>query len=196
MSKIKLLNGSYLDYEHPVITKQHQTTIAYSLASEQRFTNQLHEKWSVLQHVLLVTKIVELLGGSFVEIKQALHHDDPEAFLHDLPSPLKALLPDYKKYYGKMAKAMGDAFDVDIEHLCDKVKLADKYALIMEEECFSNTKPAFNVADVPLSISMKIIEFIEDLEKLYEKELVEIYIELDEQLSYKINQQKQPTLFT
>ncbi len=48
--------------------------------------------YSVAQHACLVVKLVEMLGGTFPQQLAALHHDDAEIVLGDVPSPMKEAL--------------------------------------------------------------------------------------------------------
>ena len=67
----------------------HLDDIVCSLSKECRWNNFLPCVYTVLQHTLLVADIVKNLGGSQSDIFAALHHEDSEAYIRDIPSPLK-----------------------------------------------------------------------------------------------------------
>lgn len=83
--------GTYFDFEHPERSEINTLAIAHALANLCRFTGHCLEFYSVAQHAVLVSHLVPPQFAF-----QALHHDDAEAFIGDMASPLKKLLPTYK----------------------------------------------------------------------------------------------------
>jgi uncharacterized protein len=67
---------------------------AHALSMQCRYGGHSRYFFSVAQHALLVADIMKhlSLGDPF----EGLHHDDTEHLLIDMPSPVKALLPEYK----------------------------------------------------------------------------------------------------
>lgn len=63
--------------------------IAHALSNQCRFSG--HSKWhySVGQHSVYVSQVVRSLGGSPTDIMWGLLHDASEAYLVDLPTPVK-----------------------------------------------------------------------------------------------------------
>lgn len=84
MTSIATRTGRVIDFLNPDPAQFSLEDIQSGLASEQRFAGQIERSYSVLQHSLLVAHLVP------PECRlQALMHDAPEAFVRDLPSPLK-----------------------------------------------------------------------------------------------------------
>lgn len=79
--------------------------IAHGTANQIRFGGQINERYTVAQHQCHVLELVEAEEAKDGPIKVvdwatvklgALVHDGAEAFLGDMPTPVKRLLPDYK----------------------------------------------------------------------------------------------------
>jgi hypothetical protein len=72
-----------------------------------RFAGQTRDFYSVAEHSVHVSYLVEEMGG---DPWGALWHDAAEAFLGDLISPVKALLPKYGKIEDRLLAALGKRF--------------------------------------------------------------------------------------
>jgi len=90
---IKLANGAYWDLTRPEESAElvDFRTIALALSNLCRFTGHTRSFYSVAEHSI----VCSLFAPPGLEWA-ALCHDAAEAFLGDVSSPLKALLPDYK----------------------------------------------------------------------------------------------------
>lgn len=109
--------------------------IAHALAQMPRWAGHMKKPFTVAQHSLEVMERVE--DGLKLD---ALLHDASEAYLMDIPSPLKKFLPDYKAIEDNMMKVIAKKFKFEYP-LHDDVKKADKDQLdyewsIMKGEAF------------------------------------------------------------
>ena len=75
--------------------------LAYGLANECRFGNQLDEFYSVAEHSYLLSYMVPKPMA-----KWALIHDTPEAYMSDIPKPIKTL-PEFEEYRKRETVLMG-----------------------------------------------------------------------------------------
>jgi len=105
--------------------------IAWALAHQCRFAGHCKKFYSVAEHSMLVASYLprELsLAG--------LLHDAAEAYIIDVPSPLKALIPNYRTYETKFELAIALAFDLKhpTMEVRKRIKLADKVALATEAD--------------------------------------------------------------
>lgn len=92
MSYIQTLSGKKFDYVNATVDDIEIEDIATALSHICRFAGHLPEFYSVAQHSVLCSQLVE---PEFAF--EALMHDAAEAYCQDIPAPLKALLPDYRR---------------------------------------------------------------------------------------------------
>lgn len=89
---IETSKGRPYYYAEPVFDAEE---IAHAIGNQSRYTGHCRHFYSTAEHSLLVALIMEQkgLGDPF----EGLMHDSHEAYLGDVNSPLKSLLPDYKR---------------------------------------------------------------------------------------------------
>ena len=145
MSVFQLNSGINYNVVRPKKEQINIHDIMHGLGKEQRFGNHLDQDWSILQHVLLVTFLVERDGGTVEEQYCALHHDDPEAIFLDMPAPIKEVCRDYQKYYNRCAKVIQEKFHTpDLLDLPKKVKGWDQMSAKIESLIFSHVSPVWH----------------------------------------------------
>lgn len=107
--------------------------IAHHLSFHCRFAGSTAIFYSVAEHSLLVDSILVNLGviDPILRLK-ALLHDSAEAYLPDLPTPIKKLLPEFVKLEKLYLKVIGEKFKLILDPKPDIVEKADKIALAME----------------------------------------------------------------
>lgn len=101
--------------------------IAHSLGNLCRFTGHTFTHYSVAQHCLLVADLVPAehrLAG--------LLHDAHEAYIGDISTPFKELLPGFREVEAPIWAAVADYFGID-RQLPPEVKHADRVALATEK---------------------------------------------------------------
>lgn len=103
--------------------------IAHALASVPRFGGHLNRHYSVAQHsVMCVMRVTSL-----EDKKAALMHDASEAYLGDIPTPIKARLPEYKVCEHNLMLMIADKFGFAYP-LNEVVKEVDAVMLEIEWE--------------------------------------------------------------
>lgn len=102
--------------------------IAHSLSMQCRYNGHIKHFYSVAEHCVNCSLLVD---PEFA--LQALLHDASEAYLSDLPSPVKLNLPEYYKLESVVTAAIARKFGLPPEKEWSKqVKEADKRMLIAE----------------------------------------------------------------
>lgn len=70
--------------------------IAHSLSMQCRYAGHCKEFYSVAEHGVLLFNYAYLYYDDPLVWWWALHHDDSEAYMVDLPRPVKQMMPDYR----------------------------------------------------------------------------------------------------
>src|SRR5215218_211560 len=112
--------------------------IARALANQCRFGGHSRVFYSVAQHSVLVSELVEAPGGGVQDAFAALMHDATEAYLGDMPHPLKHRSPlgaAFKAAEDHLEQALRDRFGIKAE--VPEIKRADRALLATERRAFS-----------------------------------------------------------
>lgn len=106
--------------------------IAHALSLLCRFTGHVREFYSVAQHSVLVACLVEEQHPDLA--LAALLHDASEAYLVDVPRPIKPFLDGYRIIEQAVSHVIAERFNVNPLHLDDQVvKGADRVLLRTEQ---------------------------------------------------------------
>lgn len=124
---IRTLSGIYLNVFKPTIDMIDINDIANGLSKECRWGNQIEELYTVAQHSVLVSMLVN------PEHKlAALMHDASEGLgLHDIPSPIKYHIKQYKKIETNLMYLIAEKYGFTYP-LEQEIKEADKTMLEWE----------------------------------------------------------------
>ena len=88
--------------------------IAHGLSNLGRFAGQGPSMYSVARHSVHVSLEVEARGGSLAAQRWGLLHDGAEAYLSDVPGPVKKSLPGYKNVEKRLDEAILTTFGLDL----------------------------------------------------------------------------------
>jgi uncharacterized protein len=127
-------SGRVLDYFFPQSESICIEDIAVGLSREFRFANQTYEAYSVAQHSVLVGSLVPP-----VLALEALLHDATEAYMKDIPAPLKKKLKDYQIIENNLMQVIAATFQIKYP-FPEKIKIADHEALKFEWDMLMETR--------------------------------------------------------
>lgn len=119
-------SGRFFEFRDPAPQSIHLADIARSLSRICRFTGHTTKFYSVAQHSVLVSECLP----RHLQL-QGLLHDAAEAYLGDVSSPLKQLLPEYKTLERRVEAAIADKFGLPLK-LDPMVKYIDLRLLVTE----------------------------------------------------------------
>lgn len=134
-NKINAWSGATIDFRTPENSEFTLEDIATGLSHECRYAGQLDKFYSVAQHCLLVMALAPR------ELRvHALMHDASEAYMKDIPKPLKVMLPEYERIEEQMQQAIMDQFEISVLN-AEYIHFYDQEALEIEINAFRNNRP-------------------------------------------------------
>lgn len=125
-------SGRQFHYDHPTVDSVHIDDVAHALAHVNRFTGHTRYAFSVAQHCVAVSHMLEAQGHPLDIVMAGLLHDAHEAYFGDVATPLKRFLgiADKEKLIQVVVlEALGSTLDLAN---APAVKLADLTALAVE----------------------------------------------------------------
>jgi 5'-deoxynucleotidase YfbR-like HD superfamily hydrolase len=112
--------------------------IARALANQCRFGGHCRIFYSVAQHSVIVSELVESRGGDTEDAFAALMHDATEAYLGDMPHPLKhrsQLGRSFREAEADLDQVIRERFGIRTDLL--EIKRVDRSLLAAERRAFS-----------------------------------------------------------
>lgn len=150
---IRTRSGIYVNVFDPKPEMFIIEDIAHALGQIPRYAGHLKHHYSVAQHSIYVSNMVKPKHRL-----QALMHDASEAFLLDIPSPIKARLDNYKTIEEGLMKVIAQKFGFEWP-MDDEVKFADKQMLEMEWEILMLEQGKEQLQEMlPASASIKFLQ--------------------------------------
>lgn len=145
MSWIQSVSGKQVSLTDPYASMINIDDIAHALSMLCRFNGHGTRFYSVAEHSVHVSNEVTpdlALAG--------LLHDAAEAYLGDVPSPLKGHLADFKMFEERMEKVIAEAFGIRFEEFkSPELKRADIQLLVDEKSVLMVPEPKPWPTDAP-----------------------------------------------
>jgi hypothetical protein len=125
MTYISTRSGT-VDFLNPTPDSILIEDIAHALSLTNRYSGHTPWPYSVAQHCVLASDV----APTGLEL-EALLHDAQEAYVGDMPTPLKALLPDYKVIEDRLEAVIRAKFGLP-EEFTSALKAVDHRLMITE----------------------------------------------------------------
>lgn len=135
---LQTVSGRWVNPFDPDPAQLDAGDIARALANQCRFGGHSRVFYSVAQHSVIVSRLVEERGGDVEDVFAALMHDASEAYLGDMPHPLKHRSPlgaAFKGVEEELERAIRDRFRIKPD--VAEIKRADRALLATERRAFS-----------------------------------------------------------
>lgn len=131
---IQIKSGGEFDPKTGAISNIDIQDIAHALSNMCRYAGHCREMYSVAEHSVLVSNILRTLYPDDVMSRWAgLLHDATEAYVCDLPTPLKVLLPEFMRIEDELGVKIALKYGIQwTEEVTRRVKQADAIALSTE----------------------------------------------------------------
>lgn len=128
---VQLDSGAEFDVLNPLEYTLDVRDVAHGLSNTCRFSGQCRDFYSVAEHSVWVSRLVQLVAPEFA--LHALFHDATEMFLGDLPTPIKAAMPAYQALENRLSADLLTLLGVT-QRGQSVVKEADLILLAIERE--------------------------------------------------------------
>ncbi len=133
---IEIFSGIKFDLLAPKEEDINIIDIAHALSNTCRFGGHTKKFYSVAQHSVLVSDLLpshlKLVG---------LLHDAPEAYIHDITTPLKSILENYKDIEKNLWNVICKKFYIlNCDEIPCEVKIADYSILLAEKRDIMESK--------------------------------------------------------
>jgi hypothetical protein len=135
---LQTVSGRWVNPFDPDPSQLDAGDIARALANQCRFGGHSRVFYSVAQHSVIVSRLVEERGGDVEDVFAALMHDATEAYLGDMPHPLKHRSPlgaAFKLAEDHLERAIRERFRIKAD--VPEIKRADRALLATERRAFS-----------------------------------------------------------
>jgi len=130
--------------------------VAHALSLLCRYGGHVDPFYSVAEHCVLMSEWVQREHGSIQLALWALLHDATEAYVVDVPRPLKRELRDYATIEDRVMLAIAERFDLPTADMPPEVKDADNRILLDETAALMPRRERWAVDEMqPLGVTIR-----------------------------------------
>lgn len=153
-STIRTFTGQYVNVFDPDPETIMIEDIAHALSQTCRFGGHTYEPYSVAQHSIEVSKLLP----EYMQLTGLLH-DATEAYMCDIPRPIKRHLHEYKDVEERLMQVIATKFKL-IYPFPPELKIADKHMLEKEHDLIIKRKDrAFQIMQYAAAKNWFLIAF-------------------------------------
>ena len=168
--EILLYSRRYFNFLEPEKHRFYIEDIAHSLSLTNRFSGHTQNAYSVAQHSILCSRICPEEYAL-----EKLMHDAAEAYLGDIASPLKQLLPEYKVIEERVERAIAKQFNLaypfpkcvkEVDMIMLRTEFEDVVGGNMPDICKNieraefKIEPSRNPCDVEMEFLLRYYELV------------------------------------
>ena len=132
LSSIRLTSGIYFDLLNPSSYLIYIGDIAGPLSRICRFGGHPPRFYSVAEHCWQCARMAQSLNLPAKALLAVLLHDAAEAFVGDMVTPLKALLPKFSEIEKGIMAAINRRFKIDPSEFSEQIGQIDRHMLFAE----------------------------------------------------------------
>jgi hypothetical protein len=154
---MRTASGTYVNLIDPQVETIHIGDIAHQLSQINRFNGATVTPYSVAEHSIIVSRLVERRTGNTALALAGLLHDAPEAYVNDLNGLLKREpeLAGFNEIEGRWARAIVERFELAFTLEEAAIKQADKDAF--EFECAAIRDAHYRIAPQPTEVRREFL---------------------------------------
>lgn len=146
--RITTYSGKFVDPFSIAVTDINIIDIAHALSMQSRFNGHCSRFYSVAEHSILVSTLVPREFAL-----DALLHDAAEAYVGDVPGPIKARLKEFVELETSVYAIISKRFNISCEPL-GPVKSADREALRIEMSALMSPHDCRVVTPLELTLGL------------------------------------------
>lgn len=111
MSWIQTYTGKKFDPMNPTFDSINITDIAHALSMTCRFGGHCNRFYSVAEHCIHITeRLIKEYPDRYVAHFYAILHDASEAYIGDMPKPIKAVMPEFRNIEERIQEVVIDKY--------------------------------------------------------------------------------------
>ena len=152
---IETYTGKKFNFMAPTDEMIDITDIAHSLSMQCRYTGHVRKFYSVAEHCCLLHDYALNVLQDPVLALEVLMHDASEAYLTDVPRPIKPFIPEYYNIEANIEKAINKKYVLRHPH-SDTVKSLDSRILMDERaQAMSKSGLEWSINLEPLGVTLR-----------------------------------------
>lgn len=160
---LQTVSGRFVNPFDPDPAQLDPGDIACALANVCRFGGHCRPFYSVAQHSVIVSELVEARGGDVEDVFAALMHDATEAYLGDMPHPIKHRSPlgaAFREAEAALEAVLRERFSIKAD--VPEIKRVDRALLATERRTVSGESWAWPELEGVEALDLELVAWTPD----------------------------------